>query len=86
MEVLETLTNLGPIVDFAVVDVERQGQGQVVSCSGAGLDGSLRVVRNGIGVLEQATVELEGIKGVWSLRRYDGGAGGGGALWAGCCG
>ncbi len=29
MEVLETMTNLGPIVDFVLVDLERQGQGQV---------------------------------------------------------
>lgn len=68
IEVLDTIPNLGPIVDFAVVDLERQGQGQVVTCSGVGMDGSLRVVRNGIGVVEQATVELPGIKGVWSLR------------------
>jgi DNA damage-binding protein 1 len=26
VEVLEAFTNLGPIVDFAVVDLERQGQ------------------------------------------------------------
>ena len=31
-------------------------------------DGSLRIVRNGIGINEQATVELPGIKGMWSLR------------------
>jgi DNA damage-binding protein 1 len=42
---------------------------QVVTCSGGGADGSLRIVRNGIGVLEQATVELPGVKGVWSLRK-----------------
>ena len=42
---------------------------QVVTCSGAGVDGSLRVVRNGIGVVEQALVELPGIKGMWSLRK-----------------
>ena len=29
VEVLDTMTNLGPIVDFVVVDLERQGQGQV---------------------------------------------------------
>jgi DNA damage-binding protein 1 len=29
VEVLETMTNLGPIIDFVVVDLERQGQGQV---------------------------------------------------------
>uniref|UniRef100_A0A7N0V777 DNA damage-binding protein 1 n=1 Tax=Kalanchoe fedtschenkoi TaxID=63787 RepID=A0A7N0V777_KALFE len=68
VEVLERFVNLGPIVDFCVVDLERQGQGQVVTCSGAFKDGSLRVVRNGIGINEQASVELQGIKGMWSLR------------------
>lgn len=29
--VMETFTNLGPIVDMCVVDLERQGQGQVTS-------------------------------------------------------
>ncbi|MCI12479.1 DNA damage-binding protein 1, partial [Trifolium medium] len=58
VEVLERYVNLGPIVDFCVVDLERQGQGQVVTCSGAYKDGSLRV----------ASVELQGIKGMWSLR------------------
>ncbi|GJP48061.1 hypothetical protein CLOM_g7334 [Closterium sp. NIES-68] len=69
VEELERFVNLGPIVDMAVVDLDRQGQGQLVTCSGAFGDGSLRVVRNGIGINEQATVELEGIKGMWSLRR-----------------
>eukprot|EP00281_Chroomonas_sp_CCMP1168_P025534 CAMPEP_0206228886 /NCGR_PEP_ID=MMETSP0047_2-20121206/9404_1 /ASSEMBLY_ACC=CAM_ASM_000192 /TAXON_ID=195065 /ORGANISM="Chroomonas mesostigmatica_cf, Strain CCMP1168" /LENGTH=1100 /DNA_ID=CAMNT_0053652151 /DNA_START=70 /DNA_END=3372 /DNA_ORIENTATION=+ len=68
LEVLETFTNLGPIQDFCVVDLERQGQGQVVTCSGTLKDGSLRVVRNGIGINEQAQVELPGIKGLWNLR------------------
>ncbi|KAF9666475.1 hypothetical protein SADUNF_Sadunf16G0233100 [Salix dunnii] len=68
VEVLDRFVNLGPIVDFCVVDLERQGQGQVVTCSGAYKDGSLRIVRNGIGINEQASVELQGIKGMWSLR------------------
>lgn len=29
VEVMEVFTNLGPIVDMCVVDLERQGQGQV---------------------------------------------------------
>jgi len=53
VEVLESFVNLGPIVDLCVVDLERQGQGQVVTCSGAFKDGSLRIVRNGIGINEQ---------------------------------
>ncbi|OVA12038.1 Cleavage/polyadenylation specificity factor [Macleaya cordata] len=68
VEVVDRYVNLGPIVDFCVVDLERQGQGQVVTCSGAYKDGSLRIVRNGIGINEQASVELQGIKGMWSLR------------------
>ena len=35
VEVLETHQNLGPIVDFCIMDLERQGQGQLVTCSGA---------------------------------------------------
>ncbi|OIW17905.1 hypothetical protein TanjilG_19874 [Lupinus angustifolius] len=76
VEGLERYVNLGPIVDFCIVDLERQGQGQVVTCSGAYKNGSLCVVRNGTGINEQATfpsttdayVELQGIKGMWSLR------------------
>lgn len=41
---------------------------QVVMCSGVLNNGSLRVVRNGIGMIEQASVELPGIKGMWNLR------------------
>lgn len=28
-DVMESFTNLGPIIDMCVVDLERQGQGQV---------------------------------------------------------
>ena len=69
VEILENFNNLGPIVDFCVVDLDRQGQGQVVTCSGVGKDGSLRVVRNGVGINELALLELAGINGVWSLRK-----------------
>ena len=48
-----------------------KGLSQLVTCSGAFKDGSLRVVRSGIGIHEQASVEIEGIKGIWSLRSDD---------------
>ena len=57
---MDIWTNLGAIIDLAVVDLERQGQGQVVTCSGVAQDSSLRIVRNGIGMIEQAAVELAG--------------------------
>ncbi|KAI0234301.1 DNA damage-binding protein 1 [Lamellibrachia satsuma] len=68
VQVMETFTNLGPIVDMCIVDLERQGQGQLVTCSGAFKEGSLRVIRNGIGIHEHASIDLPGIKGVWPLR------------------
>jgi len=69
LEVIDTYPNLGPIVDFCVVDFERQGQGQLVTCSGAFKDGSLRVIRNGISIAEMASVELQGIKEIFSVKR-----------------
>ncbi|KAF8072489.1 DDB1A [Scenedesmus sp. PABB004] len=69
VEVVDSWPSLAPIVDFVVMDLERQGQGQLVACSGVFQDGSLRVVRNGIGIHEAAAMELPGIKGVWGLRR-----------------
>jgi len=47
-------------------------QSLVVTCSGVGKDGTVRLVRNGVGMREHAAVDMEGIKGMWSLRRrYD---------------
>ncbi|GAB6033172.1 DNA damage-binding protein 1a [Chamberlinius hualienensis] len=68
VEVMDVFTNLGPIVDMCVVDLDRQGQGQLVTCSGGYKEGSLRVIRNGIGIQEHASIDLAGIKGIWSLR------------------
>ena len=65
----ESFTNLGPIVDFCLVDSERQGQARVVTCSGGYKHGSLRVIRNGIGMQIQANIELPGIHGLFSLKQ-----------------
>ncbi|KAF9925024.1 DNA damage-binding protein 1a [Linnemannia zychae] len=68
VEIMETFTNIAPVTDFEVVDLEGQGQGQIVACSGAFKDGSLRIVRNGVGINDRAVLELSGIKGLWSLK------------------
>ena len=69
LSVLDVYENIGPITDMCVMDMDRQGQGQLVTCSGLYKDGSLRVVRNGVGVTERASVEMPGIQGLWRLRR-----------------
>jgi len=68
VDILEAYTNLGPIVDMCVVDLEKQGQGQLVTCSGAFKEGTLRIIRNGIGIQEHASIDLQGIKGIWPLK------------------
>ena len=37
-------------------------------CLGAYKEGSLRIIRNGIGIHEQASIDLPGIKGMWALK------------------
>lgn len=44
------IQNLAPILDFALVDYHGEKQDQMFACCGAGLEGSLRVIRNGISV------------------------------------
>jgi DNA damage-binding protein 1 len=69
VEVLDSFLNIGPILDMCVVDDTKNGtQKQLVTCSGYDRIGSLRVIRSGIGIQEQASLEIPGIKGLWSLR------------------
>lgn len=42
-----------------------------MTCSGIQNHGSLRLIRSGIGITEQAALPLEGLKGVWALRTSD---------------
>jgi DNA damage-binding protein 1 len=76
LSVIEEYTNLGPILDFDLVPTNPQSgpqpqltQSQVVTASGTSSLGSLRVVRNGIGMYEYASVEIPGIQAMWSLRK-----------------
>ena len=59
---LTRTVTLVPICDFCVVDGDNRGQSQVVTCSGAFKDGSLRVVRNGVGINMEARVDLPGVR------------------------
>ena len=80
ISVVEEYTNLGPIVDFdlrpcsdedtsAKVEGGKYRQSLIATCSGVGSSGTVRLVRNGVGMKEHAAVDMEGIKGMWSLRK-----------------
>ena len=84
LNVVEEFINLGPIVDFDLVPtthsliegeskhsmtMPRNHQSMAITASGAGKDGSLRLVSNGIGMTEHAAVDLPGIKGMFNIRK-----------------
>ncbi|KAF7723645.1 DNA damage-binding protein 1a [Apophysomyces ossiformis] len=68
LEVIEEFPNLGPVGDFCIADLDKQGQDQLITCSGAAKDSSLRIIRNGVGLNELAAIEISGVKGIWTLR------------------
>lgn len=68
LQVIEEFANLGPIADFCVADLDKQGQAQIITCSGAGKDSSLRVIRNGVGLNELAMIPVSGVQGIWALQ------------------
>jgi DNA damage-binding protein 1 len=68
IEIVENYPNLGAIIDMTSVDLDNSGQVQLITASGAFKDGSLRVIRNGIGIAEEASIELPSIKGIWNLK------------------
>ena len=45
VEIVDTIPNLGPIMDFCVMDLDRQGQGQVRDLSTSACDGCLLVLQ-----------------------------------------
>ncbi|KAL5524495.1 hypothetical protein ACEPAF_9635 [Sanghuangporus sanghuang] len=73
IDVSETYKNIAPIMDAAVEDIDGSGQPTIVTCSGGGNTGSLRIVRNGASFTEDARIEgIANVFGTWPLkRRYD---------------
>ncbi|KAL5428547.1 hypothetical protein PMIN04_000694 [Paraphaeosphaeria minitans] len=80
MEVVQTFSNIAPILDFTVMDMgNRSGEGQtneyssgqarIVTGSGAYQDGSLRSVRSGVGLEDLGVLgEMEHISNLFSLK------------------
>ena len=68
LEQLDDFPSLGPILDLCVVPGTQDDAAHVVTCSGFYSDGSLRVLRSGVGLQEEAAVTVQGIKNMWALR------------------
>ncbi|KAJ2808954.1 hypothetical protein H4R20_000503 [Coemansia guatemalensis] len=69
VEALEGSESLAPLVDLRVVGTGAGGAryGGVVTCTGLRTTPSVRVVRNGIGVAEEFSVDIPGLLGLWTL-------------------
>ncbi|KAF1846679.1 DNA damage-binding protein 1 [Cucurbitaria berberidis CBS 394.84] len=80
MEIVQTFSNIAPILDFTIMDMgNRSGEGQtneyssgqarIVTGSGAYQDGSLRSVRSGVGLEDLGVLgEMELISDLFSLK------------------
>lgn len=79
-EVIQTLSNIAPILDFTVMDLGNRasesqthefssGQARIVTGSGAFDDGTLRSVRSGVGMEELGVLgEMNHITDLWGLQ------------------
>ena len=43
---------------------------KLITCSGGHKNGSLRIIRSGIGIHESANIELPGVKALWPLKIF----------------
>jgi DNA damage-binding protein 1 len=79
-DVLQTLSNIAPILDFTIMDLGTRegenythefssGQARIVTGSGAFNDGTLRSVRSGVGMEELGVLgEMDHITDLWALQ------------------
>ena len=82
IKLLDTMGNIGPVLDMIVLSQDKQSQKQIVTCSGAYGKGSLRVISSGIGLTEQAELEVEGARWLGLAARQGEAAA---QCWLGAC-
>jgi DNA damage-binding protein 1 len=64
LETLDSFKSIIPIRDAVLADLDESGEPSIVTCSGRGNAGCIRVIRNGVDVKELATID-----GVDNIRR-----------------
>ncbi|KAG8816983.1 hypothetical protein FRC17_000103, partial [Serendipita sp. 399] len=69
VEIIDVQPNIAPIIDCALVDIDKSGDPVVLTCSGDGKTGSLRIIRTGASTEDLATIgDVKGVKRLFSLR------------------
>ena len=67
---LDSFSNLGPILDFTLIDLEGKGQDTMIACCNAFNQGSLRVIRAGINFIPHVSFDMPTITKVWRLDSF----------------
>lgn len=83
LQLLQVIPNIGPILDFAVMDMGNRegdnqmgnehssGQARIVTGSGVHKDGTLRSVRSGVGLDDIGILaDLQNVRGLFSVRSH----------------
>ncbi|EGD72266.1 hypothetical protein PTSG_00286 [Salpingoeca rosetta] len=70
--VLDTHENIGSVLDMCSLPQASFGETRLVTASGAGKDGSLRVIQRGVNITSSATVQLDDLQRVWVLTKPSG--------------
>lgn len=68
ISLIASYTSLAPILDCCIVESDGGGASSVITCSGAYKGGSLRVIRQGVGLDELAALEMEGVQKIFNIR------------------
>jgi DNA damage-binding protein 1 len=69
LETLDPFKSITPIRDAILADLDESGEPSIVTCSGQGNTGGLRVIRNGVDVKELATIDgVENIRCTFTIR------------------
>ncbi|KAG8793975.1 hypothetical protein FRC16_010750 [Serendipita sp. 398] len=69
LEVVDTYPNTAPIIDATLADIDNSGDPIVVTCSGEGKTGSLRIIRTGANIEEVASIgDTKGVTRVFLLK------------------
>jgi len=73
MSVLDTYQNVAPITDAVLADLDNSDEPAVVTCSGGGRTGSLRIIKTGASIEELASLTgVDGVRDVFTLGGIDG--------------
>jgi DNA damage-binding protein 1 len=73
INIVDTFQSIAPVSDAVLADLDNSGDPVIVTCSGGGRTGSLRIVRTGASIEELGSITgVNGIRDVFPLTNTDG--------------